>query len=136
MMNMPEPMTRNNYDKLSKLCGNACETVAEKSMTAAAEEIKSLVGTEIGVKMMDHGNVEVTPLSTVSSLPYRLTLERYWMSKQCLKLAGHVNSMRELEQLTQLNMIVGKPLMFVQSIIVVLCLQWNLRGLRGYLRDL
>jgi len=87
MMNMPEPMTRNNYDKLSKLCGNACEIVAEKSMTAAAEEIKSLVGTEIGVSndgsWQRRGYSSLNGVVTTISVDSGKILDVEAMSKTC-----------------------------------------------------
>ena len=76
---------------------NACETVVEKSITAAAEEIKSQLGTEIRL-------LTVLPPPP----PYRLILERQ-MLKQCLKHVGQASSMRELKEAIKLNMILGKP---------------------------
>ena len=48
-MNMPRPMTRNNFDKITNLCKVASKKVAEKSMQDAAKEIRIKKGDENAV---------------------------------------------------------------------------------------
>ena len=42
LMNMPKPMTRNNYDKLVVKIASVTKTVAENTMSDAADELKNL----------------------------------------------------------------------------------------------
>ena len=43
ILNMPEPMTQNNFDKLSNLVNNAAKAVAEKSVADDTAEIKKKI---------------------------------------------------------------------------------------------
>ena len=45
LMNMPKPMTRNNYDKLVTKIANITKTVAEYTMSDAADELRESVET-------------------------------------------------------------------------------------------
>ena len=40
-MNMPKPMTQNNYDKIARIVSNSAKVVAQDSMADAAQEINS-----------------------------------------------------------------------------------------------
>ena len=42
LMNMPPPMTANNYSKINKLCRTAAKTVAEKTMSDAAVSVREI----------------------------------------------------------------------------------------------
>ena len=42
LMNMPSPMTANNYSKINKLCRTAAKTVAEKTMSDAAVSVREI----------------------------------------------------------------------------------------------
>ena len=42
LMNMPPPMTANNYSKINKFCRTAAKTVAEKSMSDAAVSVREI----------------------------------------------------------------------------------------------
>lgn len=43
LMDMPRPMTANNYDKIVKRYAKVSKTIADQTMTDAAEEIRSMV---------------------------------------------------------------------------------------------
>ena len=43
-MDMPQPMTRNNFDKINKLCKTAAKEVAMDTMIDAANEIREKSG--------------------------------------------------------------------------------------------
>ena len=47
LMNMPRPMTKNNYDKSTNVIIKATHTVAEETIADAGEEIRNTVDDEI-----------------------------------------------------------------------------------------
>ena len=51
MMNMPPPMARKNYDKLSNKICDVVEKVAKSSMLEAASNLKQTKGTDVGVSV-------------------------------------------------------------------------------------
>ena len=51
LMNLPPPVSKKNYQKLSHKIRDTAETVAEASMPAAIEEVKKEGATDIGVSV-------------------------------------------------------------------------------------
>ena len=47
LMDMPKPMTQNNYDKIVTKMANVTKTVAEETMSDAANDIKKNVGDDV-----------------------------------------------------------------------------------------
>ena len=47
LMNMPRPITKNNYDKSANVIMKATHTVAEETIADAVEEIRNTVDDEI-----------------------------------------------------------------------------------------
>ena len=50
-MNLPPPVSKKNYQKLSHKIRDTAKTVAEASMSAAIEEVKKEGATDIGVSV-------------------------------------------------------------------------------------
>ena len=50
-MNTPSSITKNNYNKINKICREAAKEVAEMTMTDAATDIKAERNTDIGVSV-------------------------------------------------------------------------------------
>ena len=53
LMNLPPPVSKKNYQKLSHKIRDTAKTVAEASMSAAIEEVKKEGATDIGVSVDD-----------------------------------------------------------------------------------
>ena len=52
MMNMPQPVAKNNYTKLSNKLKGSAQFITEQSMAAAAREVTEIKGTsDIGVSV-------------------------------------------------------------------------------------
>ena len=51
LMNLPPPVSKKNYQKLSHKIRDTAKTVAEASMSAAIEELKKEGATDIGVSV-------------------------------------------------------------------------------------
>ena len=55
-LDMPAPMTKNNYDKVSKNLKEAAKTVAERTMSEAAKELGGGGDSPINVGVSVHGS--------------------------------------------------------------------------------
>lgn len=64
LLYMPASTTKNNYDKINKLCKEAAKQTAEESMAQAASELKEkdTETTDVGVSVDRHGDGEVIRL--------------------------------------------------------------------------
>ena len=87
-LNMPEPMTQNNFDKLLKTIGNCTKVVAERSMVEAAKEIKGevdVIDTAVSVDgtWQRRGFTSLNGIVTAISVDTGKILDCEIMSRNC-----------------------------------------------------
>ena len=83
-MNMPPPVTKKNYSKLSDRLGLAVEKVAKTSMIQASVEVKQREGNDIGISFdgtwQKRGHSSLNGVAAAISVSYVEVLSRHCKS--------------------------------------------------------
>ena len=92
-MNMPAPVTRKNFSKLSDRLGNAVEKVAKTSMIEASAEVKQQEGSDIGISFdgtwQKRGYSSLNGVAAAISVTTGKVLDVEVLSRHCKGCSDH-----------------------------------------------